>query len=591
MNKALWTAAVCSAVLLGIAAQAQTPQTSDDTPAPPLQRRDPNVATLTATARAVVLDVVVTDAKGNPIKGLKRSDLVVQEDGAPQTLDSFEEHDATVDASAARQQALPKLPPNTFTNFTPVPNRGSNTVILLDALDSPLSAQMYLRQQVIDYMKTVQPGTSIAVFQLDTEMHLIQGFSADPKVLLAAVESKRDMPTIPPLMGRNYVYQRSRQEILINGLQMMGRYLEGFPGRKNLIWFTGSIPFAAYGDGIGDPFPDFDLFSDFNSILTQATDVLALSRVAVYPVDTRGLETNPAFSAARRGPPPLGAMAPTHFFLHADMDDAADATGGKAYYNTNGLKNVIGQIVDGGSNYYTIAYTPTNKNWNGQFRKIKVTLADGGGQLLYRHGYFARAGAAHRVTPTTSNKLTGAYDPQSALSHPGMKQGFEVSMALGAIPPTELIFNTNIAADSEVQKLQKNEPLPPNNYLRADFQRKPFRNYHVLYAVDPHKISFTRTPNGMHHGRLEFVAVVYNNEGETVNSIITTSPLELDNAAYRQLMQFGIGLRQTIAVPEKGNFFFRLGVHDTIGDRAGAVEVPVDNVQLGVAAFTAKPTP
>jgi VWFA-related protein len=586
MNRVLWTVAVGSAVLLGIAAQAQTPPNSDDASVPPLQHHDPNVATLTATARAVVLDVVVMDAKGHPIKGLKPSDLVVQEDGAPQKLDSFEEHDAATDANATGQQELPKLPPNTFTNFTPVPNRGSNTVILIDALDSPLSAQMYLREQVIDYMKNVQPGTSIAVFQLDTEMHLIQGFSSDPKVLLEAVESKRNMPTIPPLMGRNYVYQRSRQEILINGLRMMGRYLEGFPGRKNLIWFTGSIPFAAYGDGIGDPFPDYDFFSDFNNDLTQATDVLALSRVAVYPVDTRGLEANPAFSAARRGPPPLTAP-PTHFFFHADLDDAADATGGKAYYNTNGFKNVIGQIVDSGSNYYTIAYTPTNKNWNGQFRKIKVTLADGGGQLLYRHGYFARAGATRRVTPATSNRLTGAYDPQSAQLHPGMKQGFDASMALGAIPPTELIFNANIAADTEIQKLQKNEPLPPNNYLHADFQRKPFRNYHILYAIDPHKISFTLTPQGMHDGRLEFVAVIYNDKGETVNSIISTVPLELNNAAYRKLMQMGVGLRQTIAVPEKGNFFFRLGVHDTVGDRSGAMEVPVDNVQLGIAGIGA----
>ena len=47
----------------------------------------------------------------------------------------------------------------------------------------------------------------------------------------------------------------------------------------------------------------------------------------------------------------------------------------------------------------------------------------------------------------------------------------------------------------------------------------------------------------------------------------------------------------TIAVPAKGNFFFRLGIHDTIGDKAGAMEVPVDNVQLGVPAYTAKPNP
>jgi len=38
-----------------------------------------------------------------------------------------------------------------------------------------------------------------------------------------------------------------------------------------------------------------------------------------------------------------------------------------------------------------------------------------------------------------------------------------------------------------------------------------------------------------------------------------------------------------LAIPAKGNYFFRFGVHDTIGDKIGAMEVPVDDVKLGIA--------
>ena len=72
-------------------------------------------------------------------------------------------------------------------------------IILIDSFDSPVPAQMYLREQLAEYIKTTQPGNVFAIFQMDTSMHLVQDFTSDPEVLLRAVESKRDMPIIPPL--------------------------------------------------------------------------------------------------------------------------------------------------------------------------------------------------------------------------------------------------------------------------------------------------------------------------------------------------------------------------------------------------------
>ena len=46
----------------------------------------------------------------------------------------------------------------------------------------------------------------------------------------------------------------------------------------------------------------------------------------------------------------------------------------------------------------------------------------------------------------------------------------------------------------------------------------------------------------------------------------------------------GLHTKEEIAIPVKGNFFFRLGVHDKVGDQVGALEIPVDQIRLGVPA-------
>jgi hypothetical protein len=187
-------------------------------------------STLSITTREVLLDVVVNDGSGRPVTGLTGADFAVTEEGEPQHLTHVEEHHPMSAEDLARLKAVPALPPNTFTNFTPVENTNASTVILLDALDTGLQAQMELRQQLIDCLEHLQPGTPVAIFQVDTEMRLIQGFTADPAVLLAAAKSKRDMPSLlRPIRGSREEYRRVRMDILRSGFQMMGRYWRDFP--------------------------------------------------------------------------------------------------------------------------------------------------------------------------------------------------------------------------------------------------------------------------------------------------------------------------------------------------------------------------
>ena len=72
-------------------------------------------ATLHINSRAVLVDVLVTDRNGAPVKGLKQNAFTIDEQGKPQTISFFEEHAGV----QGPPKEMPKLPPNVFSNFSP----------------------------------------------------------------------------------------------------------------------------------------------------------------------------------------------------------------------------------------------------------------------------------------------------------------------------------------------------------------------------------------------------------------------------------------------------------------------------------------
>jgi VWFA-related protein len=437
---------------------------------------------------------------------------------------------------------------------------------VIDALNTPLVAQMYLRQQLIAFMKTVPPGNVFAIFQMDASgMHLVQGFTSDPAVLLKGVESKRDSVVMRPPM----VYRKERKEILNEGMREMGRYLAGFPGRKNLIWFAGEVPRAVFGLK-ANPFPDA---VDYDMRSSQSANALSLSRIAMYAIDDRGLEMR------------------WHPLNQMELERVANATGGEAFFNTNGLKEALTEIAETGSNYYTIAYAPMNPDWHAHHRDLEIAVPGRPDvKLLYRHRYYARKESkAQRVADQKKQvevrpANVEAESAEQAEEASG-KEDFATSMQLGQMPAGELLFSVSVTPSKSAMKLGKNEPLPAGSLLRADFQRKPFREDEVLFVVDPSRMHFDLESDGQYHAELELVTVVYDNEGKMLNSVSTVRQISFNAETFEKVKrhELTVSSRQTVDVPEKVNAFFRFGVYDTASERIGTMEVPVDNVQPGVA--------
>ena len=552
------------------------------------QQSQPGVLTFYANSRAVLLDVVVTDGHGHPIHNLKSDDFRVFEDGKLQAVSSLEEHHPGT--RLAVQPALPPLGPNTFSNRRQPATGGTYTVFLLDALDSPVTAQMYAREQLLSWVGSMPPGNQVAIFQLDTQLHLIQGFTSDPAVIKAAIKERSQPMMTPVPRGGGYTTAAIQMDFLTHAMQSIGSYLQTRPGRKNLVWFTGHIPRFAYDDGtyVGGALHDSQGFVfDYS----KATDSLVLGEVSVYPIDTRGLQTDPSFSAENGGPPSMGSadrFTTRQFFQHDDLDQVAEATGGKAFYNTNGIKESINEVLEDGASYYTLSYYPTDKRWDGTYRNLKVETDASGTQLQYRHGYYALREAVSLPSPTSivPPPTSNPPDPSGRvqLTHSSLtpdQAAFATALHLGSVDPGQIIFNAHVDVNPTVHKLSKQQPLPKDNYLDPKYKDHPYRTFRVFYRLGPGQFHLNTLPNGIHHGELEAATLLLDNQGVMINSIITTVELNLNDANYAAAQAGGVEMLARIAVPEKGNYFLKAGVHDKTTGKSGVVEFSTTDVKIG----------
>jgi VWFA-related protein len=584
------------------------------------------VATLKASAQLVVVDVVVTDGNRRPVHGLKVSDFTLREGNAPQAIKNFEEHTALSAADAMKFAAMPKMEPGIFTNFTPEPANGAVNLLLLDSLNTPLRDQAYVRQQLLTYLKARPPGTRIAIFGLTTQLIVLQGFTSDPETLKNVMtkglgkgsplladqvggggvqnsladdmEDAGQDPTIVANMRQFDAQQQSfqlqlRAKYTLDAMNQIARYLAIIPGRKNLIWFSGSFPLDILPDAtLTNPFA---VMASSEDEFRDTVDLLARSQVAVYPIDARGLTNSPVFDASTtrnyassKGTGMARMMQDQNNFSndqaaeHATMERMADATGGRAFVNTNGLTDAVARAIDEGSNFYTLTYTPTNSNRNGEFRKIKIQLAREGLTLAYRKGYFA----------DDPDKTKGPAKPTdaavTAAAGPTSWESLRVAMNRGAPVPTEILIKVGVVPMNPVTKPE--DKVAAGNTPAAK-THGPYRRYSVNYAINPGDLSFFRSPDGKIHVDYDAMIFAYDPDGVVVNSTGSTVHIVATLEEIRKLISNGIFHHEEISAPIKGEYFFRIAIHDLHHDAYGAVEMATSAVKNVVPPTAPPATP
>ncbi|HUD22653.1 MAG TPA: VWA domain-containing protein [Acidobacteriaceae bacterium] len=512
-----------------------------------------NVETLHVTTREILVDVMVTDANGNPVRGLKQSDFSIEENDKPQSIRSFREFGSEIPAA---EPAAPQLPLGVYTNSQSTPATGPVNILLLDALHSDSVSVVRGLQAAADYVTSMPQGTKLAVFWLSSNgLHLLQGFTADRESLLRAVRTGRtDFGAC--LNGQcltKYLMDRST----IDAMNQIAAYVAGIKGRKNLLWITPGMPVDLMRDGgyawagtelltvkskggnsRGGVFGN-DVAGPDMSLVHRLMDVyerFTAEQIAVSPIDPRGVLFN---------------MGMTQLKVEAVAAD----TGGEAFYNSNDLKSEIAKAVDDGSRFYTLSYIPPTLKDDGHYHHIKVAVSQPGLHLVYRQGY-----NAERV-PTLDSPAPG----------PAM---MKASMEGNAPVATQILFDVGVWPNY-TSITGFGTPMP------ASAKAKPGKTvpYEIQYGFPASEIAFTEDADGMLHGSLEFDVVAYDVFRKRVALLTQTVKMTLSLREYDTFAAKPYQFTQQIDLPP-GQISLHVGILDTVTSKVGTLEIPVNVVQL-----------
>lgn len=362
------------------------------------------------------------------------------------------------------------------------------------------------------------------------------------------------------LSEQNY-QQTLRMEMTLAALQSLARALSAYPGRKNLLWLSAEFPIR-----FGPNFAPTNAVSDQarggldNSTRTQDVRVeappiqetaalLTASQIAVYPIDIRGtISTGTGIDAGQGNIyGSIGRLSDTRDHMeqrqitmewddHEAMSDIARETGGKAFYGSNDIKAALTASMDEGENYYTLAYTPENRKWDGKYRKLEVKSTQGGAKLTYRRGYYA-------------------------VANPDAVKGKVVDDQIA------LLFATAMhpEAPTSTMVLLKVQVLPP------DATHKTVR---IDYAINPQDVTFADTPDKLKHVALDLMAVAWDKDGKSSGESSDKIDTSVSLSSYQNAMHSYIPAHQELEV-RPGNYTLRLGVVDRNSRRIGTVDVPL----------------
>ena len=528
-----------------------------------LQRR-PNSTPQTifrANVHRVVVDVIVTDSHGEVVKGLKQSDFSLSEerDEFPdkphkkeQRILSFDTHDF-----ATPSFVPPKIKPlavNTFVDLPKEPERGPLYVLYYDMVNLG-GDQMTSRKPLLDFVDNTPPGTRFALFIHTDGVHLIQGFTSDREVMRAAITSTGPGPHLPKVFLYGNIYGAGSVHDTTFIMQFFADYLQGVPGRKNLIWVSSEFPMTRFADA--------NLSNIDTEDVKRAISALTRSQIAIYPIDARGVV--------------VGADPAMEYL---NEDDLAEQTGGHAYYSNNYVGELLDKAVEQGSSYYTLSYSPDDQKYDGSMRKIEVKLNDrdlakAGYRLTYRRTYYA-------VDPDTAPE-SGKKPDVLATYREAAKQNDTLygSIEHGAPMLHDLIFAAHVRSAGEAvlatpAQMAQIEDEP--SFFRTRNKKKPVSEIPPIklqrYLIDYQVIDPMLKSASAQTGRpamLEFAAAGYDLDGRMVNGVVNDGTAEAPSSTGAKETNL-FRVEQEFYLPPDAAWL-RLAVRDTITDRTGTLEI------------------
>ena len=380
---------------MGFYARAQSPASpvTNGTQTAPVATQAPATPTIRVYVTRVVLDVVVTDAKGNVVTGLTGNDFKVTDAGEPQTITNFD--------TSAVHIAKPDVTINSTTDLDKFAPDAPVNIILLDEFNTLFEDMAFARYSLKKYLEKQPDKLTVPTMLLAVgidKFEVLNDYTQNKQAILDALDHHF---VAYPWRTQGNSWAPERLGTAFGTLERIAEATVGHPGHKNMIW-------------IGRGFPSINLANvpvdsqhRVESYVQQCVNMLRDARVTLYAVDPAGLVVDPIAKYGNE------AAFLDPFGGNYDFSRLARATGGKSIFGRNDVDAEIGASARDGENFYTLTYRPTTGAMDPQkFRKIAVTVDRPGLTAMTRLGYYVAMGPA-RVNPTNPSRQL-AFDLNSA---------------------------------------------------------------------------------------------------------------------------------------------------------------------------------
>lgn len=406
---------------------------------PPLTYGQSATPLLHSTARNVILDIVVTDQQGRPIRNLKPADFTVEEDNQPQKFKMIASPAANPAELSPLSVSRASVVDSSSEDALALPH--TRNIILFDEMNVRFFDLAFGRQRLAVFLRSkAAQGQEFALLAMtSTGTILVHDFTRDTGSIADALKK---LPAAMPSTGANdYVDDVREMEDLrrsVGVLETIGHAMSGSADHVNLFWITSGFPQLAYMTS--SPEMQFS----FDEMMRHISNLYLDARLTLYTIDPHGVQYDSSLPS-HNGSLDQGAVSAQQLFnmntagqFAAQTDQMTDnqavansvlgqmdaLTGGRGYGNQNDIEVPLAQAVDDGSSIYTVAYSPSNKEFNGEYRHISVKVNRPGLEARTRDGYYAFPQGVQSTPEEHKRQLEIALD--SPLSYLGLNVAGEL---------------------------------------------------------------------------------------------------------------------------------------------------------------------
>ena len=500
--------------------QGQQPQ--QDAPSQPY--------TFRTGTRIVLLDVVVTDKKGNVVTNLKQSDFSIYDDGTQQRIRSFE---------GPETHAMPRAAGLVVRSTADLAKIGTApvTILVLDELNTSFEDMAYSRGRLEKYL-LAQPEIMTQPTELlvatNTKFNVINDFTQDRAAELATL--KKHFPELPSKFNKSGAGGAGAMERMaqsMNALYLMAESTRGTPGRKTIIW-------------VGKGFPAVDLTKTdaattdmLQAAIRRLTEALLQSRITLYTIDPANQISSVGQIATADNLEDFENDARSDGQPFADQinfSTLAPATGGQAFFSRNDVDAEVAQATADGASYYTMSYSPQiDPDAKDKYRKIRVHTTDPNLTATFRDGYYSKP------TPTGASKTGDAPKTKEEVRA-------ELEAEMGKAAMGTVTFNgVNVTLDKT-----------PDGKLKL--------------GVTSGDLTFTDENNGKFRAEITVIEVAFNKGGKA----LAHSSKELSAEVMGQIKNPAqkAGFLIPLDAPA-GTTRVRVVVRDAVSGKIGTAELPM----------------